>query len=73
MHKEGIVPKVIRKDRNNELFILFPSEALNDKAIELLSTSGEFKDDDTHTIRISQATDNVLETILKTIIADAQK
>jgi hypothetical protein len=70
LNKEGIIPKVIRKDRNNELFILFPSEAINDGALELLTISSEFKDENGHFIKVGQATDNVLETILKSIIAD---
>lgn len=73
LNKESITPKTIRKDRNNELFLLFPSEAKNDEALEILTTSGEFKDEEGHFIKVGQATDNVLETVLKTIIQDTQQ
>ena len=50
MEEADIAYHVLRKDVNNELFIEFLEEATRDKALDLLTTSDAFKEDETNEI-----------------------
>ena len=70
--KENIVYKVLRKDFNKELFITFDTEDQKDKALEILTSSDCFGDEEGNRIIVGYATDSVLETVLKNIITITQ-
>jgi len=46
------LPTFVRRDVNNELFIFFESEDMNDRALISLTSSGEFRDESGHFIYV---------------------